>query len=100
MDPYIKHQNVSVTRESVQLFGEGGHNDVVLNDVRHLVLQILLIKCNQSIWTSIPNLKQRDKLLLWFTTLSLSDRSGSIYGFPESTYFSELEHIKAVRLSE
>lgn len=43
------YQNVCVTRESVQLFGEGGHDDVVLNDVRHLVLQILLIKCNQSI---------------------------------------------------
>lgn len=73
----------SVTRESLQLFGEGSHNDVVLNDVRHLVLQILLIKCNQGIWTSIPNLKQRTKLLLWFTTLSLCDRSGTIYGFPK-----------------
>lgn len=78
-----QHQNVSVTRESLQLFGEGGHNDVVLNDVRHLVLQILLIKCNQGIWTSIPNLKRRTKLLLWLTTLSLCDHSGAIYGFPK-----------------
>lgn len=93
----------SVTRESLQLFGEGGHNDIVLNDVRHLILQILLIKCNQGIWTSIPNLKQRTKLLLWFTTLSLCDHSGAIYGFPKehvlhwtSTHQSHLTERKVL----
>ena len=48
-----------LTGEAVQLPGERGHNDVVLHDVCHLVLQVLLIESNQGIRAGIPNLNER-----------------------------------------
>lgn len=53
-----------LTRERVQLFGEGSHNDVVLHDVRHLLLQVVLIEGDQGIRAGIPNLKKRFSLCL------------------------------------
>lgn len=47
-----------LTRQRVQLFGEGSHNDVVLHNVGHLLLQVLLIECDQGIRAGIPNLKK------------------------------------------
>lgn len=41
--------NSVLTGQTVQLFGERSHDDVVLHDVRHLVLQVLLIECDQGI---------------------------------------------------
>lgn len=51
-----------LTRQRVQLFGEGSHNDVVLHNVRHLLLQVLLVECDQGIGAGVPNLKQRFSL--------------------------------------
>lgn len=48
-----------LTRQRVQLFGEGSHNDVVLHNVRHLLLQVLFIECDQGIRAGIPNLEKR-----------------------------------------
>lgn len=48
-----------LTGQAVQLFGERSHNDVVLHDVCHLVLQVLLIECDQGIRAGIPNLNER-----------------------------------------
>lgn len=41
--------NAVLTRQTVQLFSECSHNDVVLHNVGHLVLQVLLIECDQGI---------------------------------------------------
>lgn len=38
-----------LTGQTVQLFGEGSNNDVVLYNVSHLVLQVLLIERDQGI---------------------------------------------------
>lgn len=57
-----------LTRQRIQLFGEGSHNNVVLYNVRHLLLQVLLIKCDQGIRAGIPNLKKR--IYLIFTSPS------------------------------
>lgn len=51
--------NAVLTGQPVQLFSERGHNDVVLHDVRHLVLQVLLIESDQGIGAGIPNLNER-----------------------------------------
>lgn len=51
-----------LTRQRVQLFGEGSHNDVVLHDVRHLLLEVLLVECDQGIRAGIPNLEKRFSL--------------------------------------
>jgi len=48
-----------LTGQAVQLLSERGHNDVVLHDVRHLVLMVLLIKCDQDIGAGVPNLNER-----------------------------------------
>ena len=48
-----------LTRQAVQLFSERSHNDVILHDVRHLVLQVLLIERDQGIRAGIPNLNER-----------------------------------------
>lgn len=48
-----------LTREILQLFCQGCHNDVVLHNVCHLVLQVLLIECNQGIRAGIPNLNEK-----------------------------------------
>ena len=48
-----------LTGEAVQLPGESGHNDVVLHDVCHLILQVVLIESNQGIRAGIPNLNER-----------------------------------------
>ena len=48
-----------LTGQAVQLFGDCSHNDVVLHDVCHLVLQVLLIECDQGIRAGIPNLNER-----------------------------------------
>lgn len=48
-----------LTRQAVQLLGERSHNDVILHDVRHLVLQVLLIERDQGIRAGIPNLNER-----------------------------------------
>lgn len=41
--------NHNLTRQTVQLSSERGHDQVVLHDVRHLVLHVLLIECDQGI---------------------------------------------------
>lgn len=51
-----------LTRQCVQLFGEGSHNDVVLHNVCHLLLQVLLVERDQGIRAGIPNLKERFSL--------------------------------------
>ena len=51
--------NAVLTRQSVQLLGDCSHNDVILHNVCHLVLQVLLIKCDQGIRAGIPNLNER-----------------------------------------
>lgn len=51
--------NHNLTRQTVQLSSERGHDQVVLHDVRHLVLHVLLIECDQGIWAGIPNLNER-----------------------------------------
>lgn len=48
-----------LTGQSVHLFGDGRHNDVILHNVRHLVKQVLLIECDQGIRAGIPNLNER-----------------------------------------
>lgn len=48
-----------LTGQSVQLLGERGHHHVVLHDVRHLLLQVLLIESNQGIGAGVPNLNDR-----------------------------------------
>lgn len=47
-----------LTGQSVQLFGDRGHNDVILHDVCHLVKQVLLIERDQGIRAGIPNLNE------------------------------------------
>ena len=49
----------SLTGQTAQLFGECSHNDVVLHDVRHLVLHVVLIESDQGIGAGIPNLNER-----------------------------------------
>lgn len=51
--------NAVLTGQTVQLFSECSHNDVILHDVRHLVLQVLLIESDQGIRAGIPNLNER-----------------------------------------
>lgn len=51
--------NAALTRQTVQLFSERSHNDVILHDVRHLVLQVVLIERDQGVWARIPNLNER-----------------------------------------
>lgn len=51
--------NAVLTGQTVQLFSERSHNDVVLHNVRHLVLQVLLIESDQGIRAGVPNLNER-----------------------------------------
>lgn len=48
--------NAVLTGQTVQLFSECCHDDVILHNVRHLVLHVLLIECDQGIRAGIPNL--------------------------------------------
>lgn len=48
-----------LTRKSIKLSGDRNHHDVILHDVRHFILQVLLIECDQGIWAGIPNLNER-----------------------------------------
>lgn len=48
-----------LTGQTVQLLSECCHDDVILHDVCHLVLQVLLIECDQGIRAGIPNLNER-----------------------------------------
>lgn len=59
MELYVLFIHPELTRQSVQLFGDRGHNDVILHNVRHLFKQVLLIECDQGIWAGIPNLNER-----------------------------------------
>lgn len=63
----------ALTRQRVQLLGEGSHNDVVLHDVRHLLLQVLLVEGDQGIRAGIPNLEKR--VSLGTTCLFLDSKS-------------------------
>ncbi len=56
---HVLIMKVVLTGQTFQLFRECSNDDVVLNDVRHLVLQVLLIECDQGIRASIPNLNDR-----------------------------------------
>lgn len=51
--------NAVLTRQTVQLLSACCHDDVILHDVCHLVLQVLLIECDQGIRAGIPNLNKR-----------------------------------------
>lgn len=56
--------NAVLTRQNVQLFSECSHNDVVLYNVCHLVLQVLLIERDQGIGAGIPNLNETPIMLV------------------------------------
>lgn len=48
-----------LTGQTIQLFSERSHDHIILHDVCHLVLQVLLIECDQGIRAGIPNLNER-----------------------------------------
>lgn len=56
---FVSITNAVLTGQTVQLFGECSHHDVILHDVCHLILEVLFIEGDQGIGAGVPHLNKR-----------------------------------------